>query len=293
MDKSNKSDISNKKLFYDRDFKIGERKEALNTKLAKQIFEELEEFEGKGIEKIAQEYWLNKDTQDKLKQEDIERNATERKVFDYYAATPQYLYELGYWEAQDDKQREYRKLYLACKKFNLKRVLDYGGGIGGLPIYLNPKGILCDYLDVPGRTFDFALFRFKKRGVEISCFDVTKSRHPVEPYDAVISYDVLEHVYDIDRTLDDIYSCLRQGGIFIHRSTFATGGIHLRKHELYQDFNKFNEFLNSKKFSFIGRLKADRFSTFLNKAGLRNIIFSVRVSKRLKYGGNFLLHRKS
>lgn len=281
-----------REVFYDPNFIIGEKKEALNPILAKQIFEELEEFEGKNIEEIAKEYWLNKNTVDKLKQEDIEKDNSEQKVSNYYATTPQYLYELGYWEAQHDKQREYRKLYLACKKFNLKRVLDYGGGIGGLALYLNKKGIYCDYLDVSGRTFDFAVFRFKKRGVQINHFDVTKFESPAEPYEAVICYDVLEHVFDIDQTVNSIYSCLCDGGIFIHRSTFATGGIHLRKYEGYQNFNKFNNFLYSKRFSFIGRLKADHISTFLNKAGLRNIILNVRISKRPKYGGNFLLHRK-
>lgn len=281
-----------KKLFYDPDFIIGERKEALDPNLAKQIFEELEEFEGKSIEKIAEEYWLSKNREDKSKQEDIERNATEEKVFDYYATTTQYLYELGYWEAQDDKQMEYQKLYLACKRFNLKRILDYGGGIGGLVIFLNSKGIYCDHLDIPGRTFDFAVFRHKKRGVQINHFDITKFNPPSEPYEAVICYDVLEHVFDIDETIDTVYKCLRQGGIFIHRSTFTGGGIHLRKHEEYQDFNKFNGFLKSKGFSFIGRLKADYFSNFLNKIGLRNIILNVRISKRPKYGGNFLLHKK-
>ena len=280
------------KLFHDPEFIIGENKEPLDPVLAEQIFKELEEFEGKKIEEIAREYWQYKNTVDKLKQEDIEKDATETRVFDYYSTTPQYLYELGYWEAQHDKQREYRKLYLACKKFNLKHVLDYGGGIGGLAIYLNKKGIRCDYLDVPGRTFDFAIFRFKKRKVPVNFFDVTKFNPSEVSYEAVICYDVLEHVFDIERTVDSICSCLRDGGIFIHRSTFATGGIHLRKYERYQDFNKFNEFICSKRFSFIGRLKPDRISALLNKMGLRDVVLSVRISKRPKYGGNFLLHKK-
>lgn len=281
-----------KQLFYDPDFKIGEKKEALNPILANQIFKELEEFEGKDIESISKEYWLNKNTRDRLIQEEIDRDATRQKVLNYYATTPQYLYELGYWEAQVDKQREYRKLYLACKKFNLKRILDYGGGIGGLAIYLNSRGISCDYLDIPGRTFDFAVFRFRRRGIKIDCFDATKFKFQQEQYEAVICYDVLEHLFDIDEALDSIYSCLCKSGIFIHRSTFATGGIHLRKHGLLQDFNKFNEYLRSKGFSFVGRLKVDHLSASLNKMGFKDIIFDVRISKRPKYGGNFLLHRK-
>ncbi len=115
---------------------------------------------------------------------------------------------------------------------------------------------------------------------------------PAEPYEAVICYDVLEHVFDISQTVSSIYNCLCDGGIFIHRSTFATGGIHLLKYEGYRDFDKFNEYLKSKGFYYIGRLKVDHFSTLLNKIGLKDIILNVRISKRPKYGGNFLLHKK-
>lgn len=219
-------------MFFDPKFIIGERSESLNLTLAKTIFSELEEFSGMPIEKISKEYWQNKDGIDKVVQMEIDKSESYERVIDYYKTTIQYLYELGYWEAQKDKQREFKKLYLACKKFAIRHVLDYGGGVGGLTIYLNSRGIKCDYLDIPSKTFDFAKFRFMKRGLKIKMLNGL-DEIPNGNHDAIICYDVLEHVFDLKKTIDTISNCLPESGLFIHRSTFGTGGIHLRKYALY------------------------------------------------------------
>lgn len=279
-------------MFEDKKFIIGERYEALSKRLASKIFSDMEEFTSKSIEDISKDYWNNREGYDKQIQASIDRCVSQSQVIDYYKTTPQYLYELGYWEAQKDKQREFKKLYLALKRFGISSVLDYGGGIGGLAIYLTLRGIECDYLDIPGKTFDFAKFRFNKLGLKIRMFDNLNLK-AFNNYGAVICYDVLEHVFDLEKTVETIGNLLKEDGLFIHRSTFGTGGIHLIKHTIYQDFGRLNRLLESSGFKFIGRIKADYLSNLLQKMGLRYALLGIRLSKKMKYGGNFLLHKKS
>lgn len=108
----------------------------------------------------------------------------------------------------------------------------------------------------------------------------------------MIAYDVFEHIFNLADTLKKINGCLKEGGYLISKSTFSGGGAHLFKNEIYQNFKNFNELLSNNGFDFVSRLKANHFSRMLNKIGFRYFLGSIRLSKRLKHGGNFIIHRK-
>lgn len=278
------------KMFIDTKSVIG-KKEAFNLKKLEEVYQDLTNYLGMPIEEISKDYWKKRLSTDKEEQRLIEKASNQDKAIDYYRNTHQYLYELSIWEAQKDKQREFKKIYLFCKKRNIKKILDFGGGVGGLCIYLNNCGLSCDYLDIPGKTYDFARRRFDRRKMNlklISAFEECLSLR----YDAVVAYDVFEHIFDLPPALKKINACLSDGGYLISKSTFSGGGLHLLKNEIYQDFNKFNELLQRSGFEFIGQLKAGRFNNLLNKIGLKYLLFSIRLKERHKYGGNFIVHRK-
>ncbi len=267
-----------------------EKERRLPKKLS-QPFKELTEYLGRPIEDIFKEYWTNRNGSDRSKQKSIENASSEEEIIDYYRNTTQYLYELISWEAQKTKQQEYRKIYLFCKRFNCRRVLDYGGGVGGLCLYLTEKGILCDYLDVSGKTFEFAKYRFKKRNLDCTMISAL-DEPPFVKYDLVVTYDVLEHIYNLQSVIEKINKFLVSGGFLISKSTFSGGGIHLPKNEIYSNLKVFNDFLHKDGFNFVGQLKSDRFSRLLNRVGLGFVSFDIRISRRLKHGGNFVIHRK-
>lgn len=267
------------------------REEDFDLKKLKDVYQDLIDYLGMPIEEISRSYWNKRETTDKERQKLIENASNEERPIEYYRNTDQYLYELSMWEAQKDKQREFKKIYLFCRKFNIKKVLDFGGGIGGLCIYLNNCGLSCDYLDIPGKTYDFAKRRFNRRKIElklISAFENTMS----SSYDAVIAYDVFEHIFDLANAIKKVNRCLITGGYLIDISTFSGGGLHLLKNEIYQNFKNFNGLLSKKGFKFIGQLKIDRFSSLLNEIGFKCMLFSIRLSKKLKHGGNLIVHKK-
>ena len=129
--------------------------------------------------------------------------------------------------------------------------------------------------------------------------DVTSAdQQPRGPYDAVIAWDVLEHLYDLDGTIRRIADLLRPAGWFISKSTFATAGgqheaIHLAQHARYADVKQLNELVGRSGFKFLGQLKPNRLSRVLRTCGFRYAVAGIRIAPRLKHGGNFLVHERA
>jgi len=248
---------------------------------------ELEEYLGRNIEDVEKEYFESIDSH----KEFSNVCKQEKDAVQFYEKTDHYLYELLYWESCKSKFVEFKKLGLFIKKHKIKKILDYGGGIGSLCIYMHNKGMRCDYLDVPGRTSDFASWRFKKRGMESKVLFADKSL-PFQEYDLVTSYDVLEHIYNPEDSVEVINSLIAQNKYFICKCSFSGGGLHLTKNEKYQDIKVFKNMMEAHKFTFFGRIKIGYMSELFRIFG-SNVVLGIREDKKLKYGGNFLIFKKT
>jgi 2-polyprenyl-3-methyl-5-hydroxy-6-metoxy-1,4-benzoquinol methylase len=268
----------------------------IDPRAAQAVFTDLTTYLGKPIEAIAEEFWQHREHEDVNAQERVATATAEAVVMDYYQTTPLYLYELSYWEACHDKQRWFRVVARACRRFGLRRVLDYGGGIGGVSLFLQLRNIVvCDYLDVAGLTFEYAKWRFARRSLPVQTIDVLHG-WPTGPYDAVIAWDVLEHLFDLEGTIGNIAGILRPGGWLLDKSTFGEEGgdhhVHLAKYACYRDVSKFNEMAARYGFLYVGQLKPDRLSRFLGSLGFHSTVAGIRISPRVKHGGNFLIHER-
>jgi len=246
----------------------------LDLKRWRSLSQELEIYSGRPIEDITKEYF------DKIGSHKDFSNVykDEKGIKGFYQNTDHYLYELLYWEGCESKYSEFRKLLLFIKKFKLKKILDYGAGIGGLCIYLSDFKLNCDYLDLPSRTSEFALWRFKNRSMNNRKF-LLEADLPFQEYELVVSYDVLEHVFDVENSVKAISNLIALNGYFVCKCSFSGEGLHLTKNEKYQDIKIFNKMLEENGLKFYGRIKPMFF-------------FAIRVDKKVKYGGNFLIFKK-
>ncbi|MBI4341320.1 MAG: class I SAM-dependent methyltransferase [Candidatus Omnitrophica bacterium] len=262
------------------------------------ILDDVTTYLKKPIEHIAKAYWAYHTGEDLVAQQRVGEATREAEVLAYYQATPHYLYELSYWEASWDKQAWFEVVYRACRRWRLQHVLDFGGGVGGLSVYLNSRGVRCDYLDVAGKTFDYAAWRFRRRGLNVRMFDILSTNGKAQgPYDAIVAWDVLEHLFDLEAALASIRSMLRAQGWFLSKSTFATSGspheaIHLAQHAKYGDVRVLNELMERIGFRFLGQLKPSRLSRLLRACGARYAVTGIRLAPKLKHGGNFLVHER-
>jgi 2-polyprenyl-3-methyl-5-hydroxy-6-metoxy-1,4-benzoquinol methylase len=217
------------------------RKRPADTQARRKVYLELEQFCGKPIEKIADDFWLRTEQEKELYKR-IADATSEAEVVGYYASSDKYLYELANRETKKSQVERYRKAANLLSYLGARKVLDYGGGAGGLVISLCKRGFECDYLDVPGPTFNFALFRFKKNGVTPRVFDATQDVQP-DNYDAVLAMDCFEHLFDLESAVRKVSRLLREGGYLIQSSVFRGGGIHLPKNDRYSDLNVLNSLL--------------------------------------------------
>jgi 2-polyprenyl-3-methyl-5-hydroxy-6-metoxy-1,4-benzoquinol methylase len=252
----------------------------MEYKLKKSLWEErsreLELFLGKSFAEIENDHLRILDNEKNF-EEEIYTIPNERRITEYYSKTPRYLYELLHWESSFDKQDKFKLIYSFLSGRKIKEVLDFGGGIGGLSIFLAKRGIRCDYLDVRGKGWEFAEWRFKKNGLGVRMFDPFSDK-VCGKYGAIVAYDVFEHLPDLKKEITRIAGMLREGGYLLAKSTFSGGGLHLKRNEEYLDMKKFNSLVSECGLDYCGRMKKN--------------ILGLYISPKEKYGGNFLVYQK-
>jgi 2-polyprenyl-3-methyl-5-hydroxy-6-metoxy-1,4-benzoquinol methylase len=271
--------------------------DGLHPRASEWVFNDLTAYLNKPIEAIAEDYWIYRDSEDIAKQVAVGRATNAETVNAYYAQTPHYLYELSYWEASSDKQAWFDVLRHACQAQGFRTILDFGGGVGGLSLNLGRSGFSCTHLDIPGKTSGYAAWRFQRHGVAVEMIDALGG-WPDKRYDAVVAWDVLEHLFDLEPAIAAIAQHLTPRGWFITKSTFADEDghheeIHLIKHAHYHDMQRFNAMICSNGLSFLGQLKPDRLSRLLCQLGFAHAVAGYRITPKLKHGDNFLVHQRT
>lgn len=130
---------------------------------------------------------------------------------DFYSYSKYYIFDLcygNYWSSNT----YLGKALIAKNSFG--KILDYGAGVGSQLIMAWNLGFKdLTYYDVNGILFDFAKFRFKKRGMcvrMISASDVEDRLE--ESYDTIYCLWVLEHVKDPYIHLKRLNKHLKNGG---------------------------------------------------------------------------------
>jgi 2-polyprenyl-6-hydroxyphenyl methylase/3-demethylubiquinone-9 3-methyltransferase len=96
-----------------------------------------------------------------------------------------------------------------------RRILDVGCGGGIFAESLARGGADVVGFDASARSLEAAREHARQSGLDIDYrFARAEEFDPGETFDAVIAVDVLEHVDDLDRTLDMCAAAVRLGGLF-------------------------------------------------------------------------------
>jgi len=124
----------------------------------------------------------------------------ENEKSNYYKKLRYFEYS-GWFETLEELR--IKTLKIERKNF---RVLDYGGGLGGLTTYLNGRGIKTDLYDV-----GFGFEQAKKRGVPTIFGEIENHNN----YDIVISLQVIEHLIDPLDSFLKMKNLLKHEGVII------------------------------------------------------------------------------
>ncbi|MGO8949657.1 MAG: glycosyltransferase [Ktedonobacterales bacterium] len=102
------------------------------------------------------------------------------------------------------------------------RVLDYGAGVGSDTLYFAERCRSAFYYDVPGVISKFALKRFAQHKVPITC--ITNTGAYDAEFDALVAFDVLEHLVNPLAHLDEMVRLTKLGGLLFLTESFEQLG---------------------------------------------------------------------
>lgn len=248
------------------------------------IVADLEGYCRQPIQVIAERYWTSPMAP---------ADQSPAALLEFYKTSDRYLYESTMTESYADHQRMTRMVVATVRRWRLDPILDFGGGGGGLTVALTTRGLPCEYADVPGTLTDFVRWRLAQRGVTVTLHDATQPL-PAARYRAILGVDVLEHVPDLAATVRQLKAALQPGGWLIATHSFTPDDpLHLASSHQYGDITLFDRFMQSEGFRYRGRLKTDPLSDMLYRHTHRPVVFNIRLSPKLKGGGNLLVYEKS
>lgn len=118
----------------------------------------------------------------------------------------------------------------------VRAALDYGGGGGRDSIILAKLGYQTTYSDLIGPFTPWVEKRFRARGLDIRVADVRDLGE--QRFDLINCMDVLEHIYDLEYAVADLFAHLRPGGHLITYPCFYNSwdGDHVEKNCGYRPY---------------------------------------------------------
>lgn len=166
---------------------------------------------------------------------------TAADLVDFYRSSDLYIWDLMQWHASAEHEKYTRALQWFTTNFPphaYPRVYDFGCGVGTDALFLASRGYQVSAVDVGGPVFDFARHRFRRRDIPAR-FVESRSHLPdiSGEYDAVVCFDVFEHLPEPLEAARRLVAALRPGGLLLQRGGF--GGSDERPYHLQRGVDRF------------------------------------------------------
>lgn len=153
---------------------------------------------------------------------------TQDKINDFYASTDSYLFDLVQYNYENPMYRQsVDEIAGFCRKVSSEYqkldILDFGGGIGSQLINLSGiNGVRLNYADVPGRTYKYAEWRFRRRCLDVNMIDASGDDFlGSNRFDIVIMLDVVEHLVEPEKTVKYLIEHINPNGYLIMLASFC------------------------------------------------------------------------
>jgi SAM-dependent methyltransferase len=145
----------------------------------------------------------------------------ERAVTRFYSESKTELFDLAQWHSHDPIH--FRSLICAdvAQERGCRDYLDYGSGIGSDALVFASVGCRVTLADVSEALLRFATWRCRRRGFDVRAIDLKEDRPPRRQFDAVVCFDVLEHIHRPLQTLWTIQQTMRPGGMLFMHAPFG------------------------------------------------------------------------
>lgn len=166
----------------------------------------------------------------------IERHYTFGNDFYFHFLDSRYrLYSHCLFESDDEplEQAAEHKLERTFHALDLRpgmRLLDIGAGWGGTFTYFCPRGIKVTGLTLFQNSYDYIRDMIQRARLDATVMlEDFFSYRTGEPFDAIVTYGVIEHIPEYRRFFERVWSCLKPGG-----RIYIDGSASREKHSLSQ-----------------------------------------------------------
>jgi 2-polyprenyl-3-methyl-5-hydroxy-6-metoxy-1,4-benzoquinol methylase len=150
-----------------------------------------------------------------------EDRSSEQSQTRFYLDNDEYLYDLlSYNSTGVFAEFGAAVANFVLRKGQVRKVIDFGAGIGSLGIVLASLGFEVILADVSRPLLEFARWRFQKRGLEAEFINLTEKQPRTCCAHLVSALDTFEHITNLNRTLSDICEWLTPGGWLVF-NTFS------------------------------------------------------------------------
>jgi len=93
------------------------------------------------------------------------------------------------------------------------RILEIGCGIGSIVSELNRQGYDITGTDISGKAIDYGL---KKYGdIKLQVQPAEELQFEDQTFDVVLSFDLFEHIAELDRHISEVYRVLKEDGFYL------------------------------------------------------------------------------
>jgi 2-polyprenyl-3-methyl-5-hydroxy-6-metoxy-1,4-benzoquinol methylase len=150
-------------------------------------------------------------------------HAWDQALIDFYQESDAFVFELIGWNRQGFKRsmRGWSRRFLRAEADRLGRplsVLCHGDGLGLDAVAFAQDGHRVTYFEYPGPSERFARLAFDHADVQVEIH--TDEPGLAGPFDAVTSFDVLEHVPEPRETVSRLASLLHGDGLLLAHAPF-------------------------------------------------------------------------
>jgi 2-polyprenyl-3-methyl-5-hydroxy-6-metoxy-1,4-benzoquinol methylase len=143
------------------------------------------------------------------------------QLIKFYRDTKSYIYELTAANHQVETLFNYTVIIELLKRLGVKKIYDYGSGIGTFLILAKHYGLDGIYSDLKSNTMEFAKWRFKEFGLNIPMIEINPDLISIpNGQDCIVCTEVLEHIINPEELLTAIHLSLNPGGILVVSESF-------------------------------------------------------------------------
>ena len=192
---------------------------------------------------------------------------TDKQVEDFYRSTTSYIYDLivvhKTWS-----RIIWRKIAIELfHKYNVKTILDYGGGIGEDAIGFSEFSFQPIIYEIESPTAQFAKWRISSHNLKIG---LITNPEELGQYDSIYCTEVMEHLVDPIKTINMFSHLLKENGVLLVTHSFQRLGkrypSHIKKNVIYAE--NFTQMIEDAGFVYLEKreLPGNAFYVFQKKA---------------------------